>query len=128
MLWTEKYLDYSKTNKRLPCNTLIAVSQQWVCRSLAIPSTLFLAVSIVFFSFPIPTLAEESALDLRVGAWNLEHLDDTNGEGCVSRTNDDYTALAQRIENLGLDVLAFQEVENLSAARRVFSEKWNIEI
>ncbi|MYF46314.1 MAG: hypothetical protein F4073_05035 [Rhodobacteraceae bacterium] len=128
---TEKYLDYSTTNQRLPCNiqnTLKTISQLWACRSLAFPSTLFLAVCIVFFSFPISTLAEESALDLRVGAWNLEHLDDSNDEGCVSRTNDDYAALAQRIEDLGLDVLAFQEVENLAAARRVFSEKWNIEI
>lgn len=131
MPWTEKYLDYSSTNQRLPCNiqyTLKSIPQLWVCRSLAFPSILFLGVCIVFFSFPISTLAEEIALDLRVGTWNLEHLDDSNGEGCVSRTNDDYDALAQRIEDLGVDVLAFQEVENLTAARRVFSEKWNIEI
>lgn len=131
MPWTERYPDYSTTNQRLPCNIqykLKAFSQLWVCLFPAFPSTLFLAVCIVFFSFPIPTLAEESALNLRVGTWNLEHLDDSNGEGCVGRSNDDYVALAQRIEDLGLDVLAFQEVENLAAARRVFPEKWNIEI
>ena len=28
------------------------------------------------------------ALELRVATWNLEHLDDTNGTGCVGRADD----------------------------------------
>ena len=67
--------------------------------------------------------------DLHIAAWNLEHLDDTDGEGCVGRTGADYAALAERIEELGADIVAFQEVENEAAAHRVFpAAKWNIEI
>ena len=69
------------------------------------------------------------ALELRVAAWNLEHLADTNDEGCVGRDDADYTALAERIDGLGADVVAFQEVENTAAAERVFdSERWSVEV
>ena len=69
------------------------------------------------------------ALELRIAAWNLEHLDDANGAGCVGRTDADYTALAERIDSLGVDVLAFQEVENAAAAERVFdAERWSVEV
>ena len=69
------------------------------------------------------------ALELRVATWNLEHLADTNGEGCVGRTDADYTALARRIDALEADVVAFQEVENTAAGERVFDpERWNVEV
>jgi len=69
------------------------------------------------------------ARDLHIAAWNLEHLDDTDGEGCVGRSSTDYAALARQIEELGADIVAFQEVENEAAARRVFpASNWNIEI
>ena len=69
------------------------------------------------------------ALELRVATWNLEHLDDTNGAGCVGREDGDYAALAERIDALGVDVVAFQEVENAAAAERVFdSERWSVEV
>ena len=69
------------------------------------------------------------ALELRVAAWNLEHLADTNDEGCVGRDDADYTALAEQIDSLGVDVLAFQEVENAAAAERVFdAERWSVEV
>lgn len=67
--------------------------------------------------------------DLRIAAWNLEHLDDTDGDGCVGRKPDDYAALARRIGELGADIVAFQEVENAAAARRVFpASEWRIEM
>ena len=70
-----------------------------------------------------------SAIELRVATWNLEHLADENAEGCVGRTDLDYTALADRIDALGADVIAFQEVENTAAAKRVFDEeRWNVEV
>ena len=56
--------------------------------------------------------------ELRIAAWNLEHLDDTRGEGCVGRSGADYTALARRIEELDVRVVALQEVENTEAAPR----------
>ena len=67
------------------------------------------------------------ARDLRIATWNLEHLNDEHGEGCVERTGEDYDAIARRIETLDADVVAFQEVENEAAARRVFDPaKWNV--
>ena len=82
-----------------------------------------LAVSTFFLASPAV------ALEVRVAAWNLEHLDDANGAGCVGRTDEDYVALAERIDALGADVIAFQEVENAAAAERVFdSERWSVEV
>ena len=69
------------------------------------------------------------ALELRVAAWNLEHLADTNDEGCVGRDDADYTALAERIDSLRVDVLAFQEVENAAAAERLFdADRWSVAV
>ena len=66
-----------------------------------------LAVSIV-------ALASSASLagELHVAAWNLEHLDDSDGEGCVGRNGADYAALARRIGELDADIVAFQEVGN----------------
>lgn len=89
------------------------------CRVAAVS---LVALALVFTS---PVMA----LELRVAAWNLEHLDDANGAGCVGREDDDYTALGERIDVLGADVIAFQEVENSAAAARVFdAERWNVEV
>ena len=73
--------------------------------------------------------APAGALGLRVAAWNLEHLDDANGAGCVGREDGDYHALGERIDTLGAEIVAFQEVENAAAAERVFDpERWNVEV
>ena len=67
--------------------------------------------------------------ELRIAAWNLEHLDDGEGDGCIGRSGADYAALAERIEELDADIVAFQEVENASAAHRVFPESdWHVEV
>lgn len=67
--------------------------------------------------------------ELRIAAWNLEHLDDADGGGCVGRIGADYAALARQIEELDAGVVAFQEVENASAAHRVFpASDWVIEM
>ena len=58
--------------------------------------------------------------ELRVAAWNLEHLDDSDGDGCVGRNSADHAALARRIQELNADVVAFLEVENAAAAHPVF--------
>ena len=70
-----------------------------------------------------------SRLELHVATWNLEHLADENEEGCVGRADADYTGLAERIDALEADVIAFQEAENTAAAERVFDpERWNVEV
>ena len=67
--------------------------------------------------------------ELRIAAWNLEHLDDTEGHGCVGRDRGDYDGLARQIVELDADIVAFQEVENAAAARRVFpAPDWNVEM
>ena len=60
-----------------------------------------------------------AANELRIAAWNLEHLEDTDGEGCVGRSGADYAALAWRIAGLDADIVTFQEMEHAAAAHRV---------
>ncbi len=70
-----------------------------------------------------------SGEELRIAAWNLEHLDDSDGAGCVGRNATDYEVLARRIAELDADVVAFQEVENEAAAHRVFpASDWHVEV
>lgn len=57
---------------------------------------------------------------LKIASWNLEHLAERDGEGCRPRTEADYAALRGHSESLDADVIAFQEVESVAAARRVF--------
>lgn len=67
--------------------------------------------------------------ELRIAAWNLEHLDDTDAEGCAPREPADYDAIAARVDELALDIVAFQEVENEAAAHRVFPRsEWHVEV
>ena len=67
--------------------------------------------------------------ELRIASWNLEHLNDTDGAGCVPREGADYDAIAQQVVALHADVVAFQEVENEAAARRVFpSARWHVAV
>ena len=67
--------------------------------------------------------------EVRMAAWNLEHLNDTDRGGCVARTRADYDALARQVAALDADVVAFQEVENEAAARRVFpAQEWHVAV
>lgn len=85
-------------------------------------------VAIVVLAFLAPVSLCHSA-ELRIAAWNLEHLDDAEGAGCVGRTGIAYDELARRVEGLDADIVAFQEVENVAAARRVFPEpEWQVEM
>ncbi len=73
--------------------------------------------------------ADESEAPLRIAAWNLEHLNDSGEEGCIPREQSDYDAIARRVRELGADIVAFQEVENVAAAQRVFpAADWRVEV
>lgn len=66
---------------------------------------------------------------LKLASWNLEHLADTDLEGCKLRREADYRILRRYAETLGADVVAVQEVENEQALARVFDpEAWSIEV
>lgn len=58
--------------------------------------------------------------NLKLAAWNIEHLAEANGSGCRPRTDADYAALRDYVATLDADVIAFQEVESKAAAERVF--------
>jgi hypothetical protein len=57
---------------------------------------------------------------LKLASWNMEFLAEKNGVGCEPRTDEDYAAMRGIVDRLDADVVAFQEVENLAAAARVF--------
>lgn len=63
---------------------------------------------------------EPSHQGLRLASWNLEHLAEANNSGCRARAGADYAALKAYAQSLDADVIAFQEVESVSAAQRVF--------
>ncbi|MNQ32723.1 Endonuclease/Exonuclease/phosphatase family protein [compost metagenome] len=67
-------------------------------------------------TLPAPT----NEAPLKVASWNLEHLAALDGQGCRPREEADYALLRRHAEALGADVIAFQEVENRTAAERVF--------
>ncbi len=61
--------------------------------------------------------------------WNLEHLAARDNAGCRPRTAADYQALCHYAAGLNADIIAFQEIESVAAARRVFDpETYRIEI
>ena len=58
--------------------------------------------------------------NLTLVAWNIEHLAADDGKGCRPRDSAEYTAIRKYLSEAGADVIAFQEVENLRAASRIF--------
>ena len=88
------------------------------------------AFAILAFLAPVLTgQAGLAAGELRIAAWNLEHLKDSDGEGCVGRTGADYAAIAGRLPELDAGIVALQEVENAAAAHRVFpASRWRVEV
>lgn len=67
-----------------------------------------------------PALAPAAEQTLKLVAWNLEHLAARDRQGCRPRDSSAYAAISRYLEELGADVVAFQEVENHVAARRAF--------
>ena len=101
-------------------------------RKLAVAAlVVLLGVPLLLAGCQAPGVVPDSlgAMDLRIATWNLEHLNDTDDAGCVPREQADYDAIADRIREIDPDVVAFQEVENTDAARRVFPEShWHVEV
>ncbi|NML08065.1 endonuclease/exonuclease/phosphatase family protein [Sphingomonas sp. G-3-2-10] len=67
---------------------------------------------------PVETVRAERPLKL--ASWNLEFLAEREGVGCQPRTAADYAAMRRIADSLNADVIAFQEVESVAAAQRVF--------
>ena len=84
--------------------------------------------ALLLLSICAPAFADRHDV-VRIAAWNLEHLNDENGAGCITRDQADYDAIAGQIRKIDPDVVAFQEVENEAAAHRVFPETdWWVEV
>ena len=77
-----------------------------------------LIAALTLLSGGLPVDAAEPVLTL--ASWNIEHLAAEDGSGCRARDTADYTAIRRYLRQAGADVVAFQEVENLRAAQRVF--------
>ena len=75
-------------------------------------------IALLLVSVSVPDAA--AGRDLILAAWNIEHLAAENDRGCRPRETADYTAIRRYLKQSGADVVAFQEVENLHSARRVF--------
>lgn len=80
----------------------------------------FVAVLVAMFALAGAASAQEGPRKLRIMSWNMEHLAERDGEGCRPRTEADYAAMRDFIAMADPDVVAFQEVESLAAAARIF--------
>lgn len=79
----------------------------------------------LFSGFTLTTNAQNS--NLRIVAWNIEHLAEHKGAGCVARNASDYEALREFAATMNADVVALPEVENIAAIARVFPlDSWEI--
>lgn len=86
-------------------------------------------ISFLAFSILIQSSCEKKPelLKIRFVSWNMEHLAENNGEGCLPRNNEDYERLREFAKGLQGDVISLQEVESAKAVARVFPEsEWNI--
>ncbi len=85
-------------------------------------TNLAVAILVLALCACAPHATRKSALSqpLKIASWNLEHLAEFDGLGCRARNEADYAALRGYANQLDADVIAFEEVENASAAARVF--------
>ena len=97
------------------------IFKRLVITHMNITSTIYTSILI---SLLAPFL---SAQEVRVASWNIEHLAEHNGAGCVPRSTLDYEQLRDFSQLLNADIIALQEVENTAAVERIFPKSaWNI--
>ncbi|MEL6223453.1 MAG: endonuclease/exonuclease/phosphatase family protein [Cyanobacteria bacterium J06627_8] len=63
-----------------------------------------------------------TAETVKLATWNIEHLRATTNAGPNPRTEADYERLADYVQQLDADIIAFQEVEGTEAAARIFED------
>lgn len=80
-----------------------------------------------FYIIGLVLLLSSCSSKVHFVTWNMEHLAENVGEGCVSREERDYEQMRIFAQGLEADVVALQEVESVKAVARVFPQKeWNI--
>ncbi len=80
----------------------------------------FARIAALVFASAILAVADIEAATIKIATWNLEHLAERDGAGCRPRVEKDYETLRYYARKLEADVIAFQEVESIAAAHRVF--------
>jgi exonuclease III len=109
---------------RMSCNNSSAHCQTGIrgqmMRKLLVLAALCLSLTLAGCAQNVTREAPASQ-PLKIASWNLEHLAESDGLGCRPRTEADYAALRGYADQLGADVIAFEEVENAAAAARVFA-------
>jgi len=80
---------------------------------------------LLLIGFSTSSYAQHS--EIRIITWNIEHLAENDGEGCVARDASDYQKLRDFASSMTADVVALQEVESEKAVARVFpADLWDI--
>ena len=79
----------------------------------------WLVGTLLLICVPVLGIADDRTLTLVT--WNIEHLAADDDKGCRPRNSSQYEDLRKYLNRTRADVVAFQEVENLSAAKRIFS-------
>jgi len=89
-----------------------------------------LSQTYIYFALAASLIAAPSvARDLKISAWNMEHLAEHNGEGCRPRQDKDYESARKYVRVLDADIIAVQEVSSSGAVARIFDpDKYNIEV
>ena len=77
-----------------------------------------MVISVLLTLSPALNFAADQTFVL--ATWNLEHLAANDGRGCRPRDASEFGAIRKYLNQARADVVAFQEIENLSAAKRVF--------
>ncbi len=78
----------------------------------------WLVSALLLIWVPVPGIANDRILTL--ATWNIEHLAADDDKGCRPRNSSQYEDIRKYLSRTRADVVAFQEVENLSAAKRIF--------
>lgn len=78
----------------------------------------WLVSTLLLIWVPVPGIADDWTLTL--ATWNIQHLAADDGKGCRPRNSSQYEDIRKYLNRIRADVVAFQEVENLSAAKRIF--------
>ncbi|MGD9812652.1 MAG: hypothetical protein AB7U35_15180 [Sphingobium sp.] len=88
-------------------------------RLLAISLAPFVLAGCAALTSPLPA-AGPNVRPFRIANWNLASLTQIEGGRCLSGSEADYAAARRMANELGADVIAFQQAQDEAAAERIF--------
>lgn len=75
-----------------------------------------------------PGSTEPAPAPLRIAAWNIEHLTDITGAGCLPRDEAALDLVADYIHRVDADIWLLQEIDGEAALARVFGDGWTFHV